>query len=59
MSQIHARSREDAEQGRADPHPGAEANWVDGIPYVPDEEADAALMHAAARWPDLMRRLSE
>ncbi len=33
--------------------------WVDGVPYIPDEEADQLIDIQAARWSDLMKRLEE
>ncbi len=32
---------------------------IDGIPHIPDEEADLAVDEEARRWPELMRRLAE
>jgi hypothetical protein len=37
----------------------AEAVWVDGVPYIPDDEADRLIDEEAARWSGLMRRLAE
>ncbi len=35
------------------------AVWIDGVPYLPDEEADEIMEAEAARWSELMQRLAE
>ncbi len=35
------------------------AVWIDGVPYIPDDEADVLMDAEAERWSDLMHRLAE
>ncbi len=43
----------------AEPAADRPAIWIDGVPYIPDEEADQIMDAEADRWSELMQRLAE
>lgn len=59
MSGSRARTTRKASQGVQSGRTDAVAEWVDGVPYIPDDEMDAAVEVEAADWSELLRRLAE